>query len=457
MNKIYALFVFFALSCQLFVARVVFAADAPQPHIAIDNVPAIGEGRTVDGHIWFESAAGDYADYAITMSLEVTRGDRIWGPKPTYATPSVAVDSQGFSCLFVTGGNDLYAERLYVYLIPSDFVPEGYDAQTKEAAWDMVIIDRYADGRVEIQQTEEPIISIPEPVAEKHPADTPKLSLCYSPYIDGLSPEVNSAVPLELMRWQLDLIHPYADTIRLFGVSGELEKIYQPAKEDYQLRVIAGSWMDSRYSERQIYAELDKLIELANEGYVDVAVVGSETIHRSDFSAAELNEYITYVRERITNKSIPVGTSDTAEVFLNNPDLVENCEVILVTIYPFFSNVTAENAAQYLTTTYDQVVEAAGGRPVIISESGWPTTGSPEGVAAPSEENAALLFEETYAWSRENNVEIVFFSEIDEAWKVEGTNADVGGHWGHFTSDGVLKDAYRRIYQSISADQAVSK
>ena len=450
MKKILALFTSFMLSLPMFGASVAFAADVPRPHIAIDFVPAIEEGSTVDGHIWFEGAAGDSGDYAITMALEVTRGDTVWGPKPTYATPSVAVDSQGFSCLFVTGGYDLYAERLYVYLIPKDFVPDGDQTRTEAAALDIVIIDRYQDGRVEIQQTKEP-----EPVAQKHPADTPKLSICYSPYINGLSPEADSVVPMELMRWQLDLISPYADTIRLFGVSGELEKIYKPAKEEYKLRIIAGSWMDSRYSEAQIYAELDKLIELANKGYVDVAVVGSETIRRNDFTVAELNQFITYVRERITDKSIPVGTSDSPEAFLNNPELVENCDVILVTIYPFFSNVKAEDAAQNLMDTYDQVYEVAAGRQVIISESGWPTDGSPEGTAVPGEENAAMLFEETYAWSRESDVEVVFFSEIDEAWKMEGSKGDVGGHWGHFTSAGVLKNAYLPTYRSISPDSAL--
>ena len=311
-----------------------FAAEASQPRIAIDYAPAIEEGRTVDGHVWFEGSAGKYSDYAITMALEVTRGGTIWGPKPTYATPSVGLNDEGrFSCLFVTGGYDLYAERLYVYLVPANFTPDGDISRTEAAALDKVIIDRYDDGRVEIQQTKKPKPEVPEPAVvfeqQKHPAKTPKLSICYSPYTNGLSPETNSAVPMEQMRWQLNLIYPYADTIRLFGVSGELEKIYKPAKDEYKMRIIAGCWIDGRYPESQIYAELNKLVELANSGYVDVAVVGSETIYRNDF-------------------------------------------------------------------------------------------------------------------------EIVFFSEIDEAWKIEGKNGDIGGHWGHFTSVGMLKDAYLPTYKTIS-------
>lgn len=285
---------------------------------------------------------------------------------------------------------------------------------------------------------------------QKHPKDTGKLSICYSPYTNGLSPETNSAVPIEQMRWQLNLIYPYVDTIRLFGVSGELEKIYEPAKDEYNMRIIAGCWIDGRYSEAQIYAELDKLIDLANRGYADMAVVASETIYRNDFSVDTLVSYIRYVRERITDKNIPVGTSDTSAAFINNPKLVESCDVILCTIYPFFANITADDAASNLIATYNRVLAAAVGRQVIVSESGWPTQGSPEGAAVPGIENAKKLFEDTYNWARENDVEIVFFSEIDEAWKVEGTNGDVGASWGHFTSAGMLKDAYLPIYQTIS-------
>ncbi|MDR0818218.1 MAG: S-layer homology domain-containing protein [Oscillospiraceae bacterium] len=460
-RKFISLLLITALGTLPFGAAVTVAADSVTPRIAIEKVPAIDEGREIEGRVWFESSQGKFTDYAVTMALEVTRGGTIWGPKPYSGKPSVAVDSSGFfSCLFVSGGNDISAERLYVWLIPANFSPNGDFARTEAVALDKVVIDRYSDGRVEIQQTTQPTNPSPIPSAipnltdvfpqQKNPSENANLSICYSPYTNGLSPETESAVPMEQMRWQLNLIYPYADTIRLFGVSGELEKIYKVAKEEYHLRIIAGCWLDSRYSQTQIYEELDNLVELTNKGYVDVAVVGSETFYRDDFAVDEFITYIKYVRERITDKSIPVGTSDTSDAFLNNPKLVENCDILLCTIYPFFSNVTADNAAQSLIDAYNRVLAVSGGRQVIISESGWPTEGSPEGIAVPSMDNARKLFEASYQWSRENNVEIVYFSEIDEAWKVEGASNDIGGHWGHFTSVGMLKDAYLPIYRTIN-------
>jgi len=232
------------LTAALFLSLITtpaFGADLAKPHIAVDYAPAIGDGVLIDGYIWLSGGMANYKDYAITMALEVTRGGTVWGPKPTHAQPSVSIGSDGrFSCLFVTGGYDLYAERLYIWLIPSGFVPDSDFERTDAIALDKVIIDRYDNGKVEIKQTTPPP---PPPVSsptrnfpqQKHPKDTTKLSICYSPYTNGLSPETNSAVPIEQMRWQLNLIYPYVDTIRLFGVSGELEKIYKPAKEEYKM------------------------------------------------------------------------------------------------------------------------------------------------------------------------------------------------------------------------------
>jgi len=279
--------------------------------------------------------------------------------------------------------------------------------------------------------------------------DMKKLSINYSPYTNGLSPERNSPVSLELIESHLDILKPYADTIRLFGVSGELTKLYKPAKEKYGFRIIASCWFDKNYTEKQIYKELDELIKLANKGYIDIAAVGSEVLYRRDCSASDLIKYIEYVKKGIKNKAVPVTTSDTLTAW-RNPELVEACDIILATIHPFFSDVPAENAADALRSAYAEVEKIAAGKKIIISETGWPTSGSPERSAVPSMENAQKYFEDIYEWSTAENIEIIYFSAFDESWKREGSKNDIGMHWGHFKSDGTLKEAYAGIYGAIA-------
>lgn len=471
MNKLLSLLLALIIAGSCFSINVY--AASPTPRLAVDFVPGIEAGRTVSGHVWFEEGSGDFSQYAVTMALAVTKGGRIWAPKPTSDTPSVPLNSDGsFECLFVSGGYDFSAEELYVCLIPKAFDPGSDFERTEDNALDTVMIYRNTDGTVQIvQKSEPPRDSEADSTqtggaqmdstqtdgaqmdgAQKNPKDTPKLSLCFSPYTNGLNPNTNSLVPMEHMKWLFNLIDPYADTVRIFGTSGELEKAYRLAKEAYGFRVIGGCWIDARYTEKQIYAELDGLIKLADAGLIDIAVVGSETRYRNDFSADRLITYINYVKLGIKDKSIPVTTSDTVAAFLENQKLVDACDVILMTCYPFFNNTPIEEAPQRLFDTYDGVKSKAGGKQVIISETGWPDAGSPEGLSAPGMENCRKYFEAVYSWSRQENVEVVFFEEVDELWKdTEGSKGDVGQHWGYFYANGILKEAYRTVYNSISS------
>jgi len=87
---------------------------------------------------------------------------------------------------------------------------------------------------------------------------------------------------------------------------------------------------------------------------------------------------------------------------------------------------------------YHRATEAAGGKRVIISETGWPDQGSAEGGAVPSTENALKYFIDTYAWAEEAGIEVFYFSSFDEAWKV-GAEGDVGAFWGLWDKDGNFK------------------
>ena len=83
---------------------------------------------------------------------------------------------------------------------------------------------------------------------------------------------------------------------------------------------------------------------------------------------------------------------------------------------------------------YRQASQAANGKPVIVSETGWPNIGSATDGAEPSYENAVKYFVDTCKWAEEEDVEIFYFSAFDE----EG---DVGAYWGLWDKDGRPKFA----------------
>ena len=87
---------------------------------------------------------------------------------------------------------------------------------------------------------------------------------------------------------------------------------------------------------------------------------------------------------------------------------------------------------------YFQALNAANGKKVIITETGWPSNGTPLYGAEPSEENFMKYFINTQKWSAEDDIEIFYFASFDEAWKV-ASEGDVGAAWGIWDKDDKLK------------------
>ena len=453
--------IFITASLLLSLVPCAFAADAV-PTLMLDAIPEYGVSGQITG-----SVLNGTRNLAVTAYLQVSDGGKIWGPKPTLEDPSVPVSADGsFSLRFITGGTDIDAVMIYIYLIPADYLPSTDDTATEAYALDKLVVSRDEDGAVTVLPREGKWLREDTGTESAEvPADTEvsgikanpytgnsSISICYSPYTNNQNPEKGDALPLEQLEWQLNILHPYADTIRTFGVSGEMLKLYQEAKEIYGYRIIAGCWISAGYSDEQIKQELDALIGIANNGWCDVAVVGSECLYRGDFTQEQITNYIKYVKDGINDKSIPVTTSDTAGSMLSAASLAEQCDVIMVTYYPFFEGQSIKNATATLKAMYERLKEKYPDKEIIISETGWPSDGSAEGAAVPSEANAAEYFKEVYAWSEAENIEVVYFSAFDEGWKVEGSFGDIGTHWGHFTSSGVLKESYRGVYNSINSD-----
>ncbi|MEO1715284.1 MAG: glycosyl hydrolase family 17 protein, partial [Bacteroidota bacterium] len=115
--------------------------------------------------------------------------------------------------------------------------------------------------------------------------------------------------------------------------------------------------------------------------------------------------------------------------------LAEICDVIYANCYPFWEGCHIDYSLPYMKSMY-QIAEKAGkGKRVIVSETGWPSQGTNFKASYPSYENAIRYFINTQKWSQEDDIEVMYFSSFDEAWKV-GDEGDVGAFWGLWDKDG---------------------
>jgi exo-beta-1,3-glucanase (GH17 family) len=126
---------------------------------------------------------------------------------------------------------------------------------------------------------------------------------CFSLYEDRQKP--GDIISEEQVRRRMEILQPHTSWIRSFSCTEGNEHIPKIAKE-FGMKTLVGAWIGNDY---EINArEIEGLINLAKEGYVDIAAVGNEVMYRKDLSEDELLAFIYKVKKELPN--IPVGYVD---------------------------------------------------------------------------------------------------------------------------------------------------
>ena len=255
--------------------------------------------------------------------------------------------------------------------------------------------------------------------------------ICFSPYIEGQGP--GTQIDAAQIRERLSFIQPCINWLRTFSCTEGNELIPGIAAEN-GLKTMVGVWLnDDRENNEK---ELVNAIEVAKAGHAGILAVGNEVLLRGDMSEDELIEYINRAKQAVPG--VDVGYVDAYFKFVDHPRVTDACDGVLDNGDPFWEGCSAEYCLLYMKDMYRRAVQAANGKKVIISETGWPNVGTPFGGAVPSYESAIKYFINTYQWAAEEGIEIFYFSAFDETWKVD-KEGDVGAYWGLWDKDGNLK------------------
>ena len=255
--------------------------------------------------------------------------------------------------------------------------------------------------------------------------------ICFSLYEDAQQP--GDFVSDEQIERRLKILKPYTNWIRTFSSTDEHARIAQIAV-DMGFKTLVGAWLSDDLKSND--NEIEGLLELASKGLVNIAAVGNEVIYRKELAENELISYINHVKENINN--IPVGYVDAYYEFRDRPKITEACDVILANCYPFWEGCASEYSLLYMKDMFQEATKAANGKKVIITETGWPSAGSDLWGAHPSYKNFLQYFINTQLWSKNNNIDIFYFSSFDESWKVD-SEGDVGAYWGLWDKNEELK------------------
>jgi len=255
--------------------------------------------------------------------------------------------------------------------------------------------------------------------------------ICFSMYEDGQEP--GDTITIEQVERRVKILKPYSKWIRSFSCIEGNENVPRIAHK-HGMKTLVGAWLSDNKEDNE--KEIEGLITLAKEGCVDIAAVGNEVLYRNDLTLEELLGYIQRVKDALPG--IPVGYVDAYYEFSVHPELVEISDVILSNCYPYWEGCDIDGSLNHMQQMFGQTTDAARGKKVIITETGWPSQGGSLRGAFSSEENAMKYFINTQVWATKANVEVFYFSSFDESWKT-GDEGDVGAYWGIWDKDEKLK------------------
>ena len=255
--------------------------------------------------------------------------------------------------------------------------------------------------------------------------------LCFSMYEDGQQP--GETITVEQVDRRIGIIKPYAKWVRSFSCVEGNEHIPRVAHQQ-GMKTLVGAWLGDDLDKNE--DEIKSLIALAKEGCVDIAAVGNEVLYRDDLTEEQLLGCIHRVKEALPD--VPVGYVDAYYEFTARPKITEACDVILSNCYPYWEGCDIEHSLNHMQQMFGQATDAAKGKEVIITETGWPSAGGSLRGAHSSEENAMKYFINAQVWSAKENIPMFYFSSFDESWKT-GDEGDVGAYWGLWDKNENLK------------------
>lgn len=178
-------------------------------------------------------------------------------------------------------------------------------------------------------------------------------------------------------------------------------------------------------------AALKAAVQQYGTAFTDLVVgisVGSEDLYRvtptgisnnagPGAQPSELVRYIQQTRDAIRGTSLegkPIGHVDTWTVYVNatNNPVIEALDFIGMDAYPYFQTTMANSigsASQLFFDAYYATVGAAQGKPVWVTETGWPVTGQTLNQAEPSADNARIFWEDVTCQLVKDNVNLYYY------------------------------------------------
>lgn len=187
-------------------------------------------------------------------------------------------------------------------------------------------------------------------------------------------------------------------------------------------------------------ATLETALRRWGSDWLSTVSVGSESLYRKEIPSAQLAEQIWDIKDMVQIAyragTVPVGTSDTWASW-DDPEnalAIRASDFLGLNAFPYWQGVPIEQALNALQQAVQVTAAASNGKPIIVTETGWPSAGPSFGDAEASLANEEEYFNQAVSWLRLRQLPYIWFSGWDEPQQPESEKS-----WGLFTSDGTPK------------------
>ncbi|KAJ2700061.1 glycoside hydrolase 3 protein [Coemansia sp. IMI 203386] len=259
--------------------------------------------------------------------------------------------------------------------------------------------------------------------------------LSYNPkqLTTGECPTVNT------VKDDLKVLSAYTNQVRIYSVNdcNQGEPVLR-AMENTNWKVQLGLWVSD--VEEVFEKDRDELIRLAGvfdfKKQVSAVIVGNEAIYREEQNSAQMAAKVKDVKAALTKaglSSIPVTVSETWPYY--DKTLIDAVDYVNVHAFPFWEGTKIEDAQDKMFGHIYDIQNLAGGKKVVVGETGWPDAGGNFEDAVPSLKNEHQYMKEFICRANLEKIEYIWFSAFDEAWKPVTNASDVETHWGILKGD----------------------
>ncbi|MBU1659803.1 glycosyltransferase [bacterium] len=259
-------------------------------------------------------------------------------------------------------------------------------------------------------------------------------SISYAPYKETSREYLSDE---EILR-DLTMLKRFTKKVRLYSAP-DAQRVL-PLVKQLGMQAHFGFWLSSNENDNNKEIELAKTLIQTYYANISSVIVGNEVLLRDDL---KLEELIVIIRDfkkllRDIHKKTPlkyhkpsVTTAEIWNLWLDNPSLGKEVDIVTIHILPYWEKIQAENFVPFFKEIYNNVSNAFPDKRVTVGEFGWPSQGYNNQGAVASPENQATVIRRFLILANEERFSYNLLEAFDQPWKGKD-EGHVGQYWGIF-------------------------